>query len=161
LSGETPFTIVGNLTADPELKFTQGGVAMARFTIASTPRAYDKSSGQWVDGTALFMRCTAWREMAEHIAESLTRGMRVIATGNLVQHNWKTDQGENRSMLGLDVAEIGPSLRFATATVTRAQRTGTSAASGPAADPWSTAAPAPAGAPASGGGSGFTEEPPF
>ncbi|GAB2722271.1 single-stranded DNA-binding protein [Kitasatospora kifunensis] len=161
MSGESPFTIVGNLTADPELKFTQGGVPMARFTIASTPRTYDKNTGQWVDGTALFMRCTAWREMAEHVAETLTRGMRVIATGNLTQHNWKTDQGENRSMLGLDVQEVGPSLRFATAKVTRAQRAnGGAADGGRAADPWSTATPglAPAAAPMSGG---FAEEPPF
>ncbi|MDH6126898.1 single-stranded DNA-binding protein [Kitasatospora sp. GP82] len=152
--GETPITLVGNLTDDPELRFTPQGVAMARFTIASTPRTYDKNNGQWRDGTALFLRCTAWREMATSIAESLTKGMRVVAVGRLVQHNWQTDQGETRSMLGLDVEDIGPSLRFATAKVTKTQRTnGTTSA--PAADPWADAAPAPAGVAAVG------NEPPF
>ncbi|MEY9944716.1 single-stranded DNA-binding protein [Kitasatospora sp. GAS1066B] len=162
-AGDTPITIVGNLTDDPELKFTQGGAAMARFTIASTPRTFDKASGQWQDGTALFLRCTAWRETAEHVADTLAKGMRVVATGRLVQHNWKTEAGENRSMLGLDVEEIGPSLRFATAKVTRAQRAaGGPAQSGPAADPWSTATPGPTAVAApAGGGSGFREEPPF
>ncbi|WP_190215939.1 single-stranded DNA-binding protein, partial [Kitasatospora indigofera] len=123
--GETPVTVVGNLTDDPELRFTPAGVAMAKFTIASTPRTYDKNTGQWRDGTALFLRVTAWREMAEHATESLTKGMRVVATGRLVQHNWQTPEGENRSMLGLDLDDIGPSLRFATAKVTRAQRPNT------------------------------------
>ncbi|MFF3067153.1 single-stranded DNA-binding protein [Kitasatospora sp. NPDC057936] len=161
--GETPITVVGNLTDDPKLQFTAQGVAMARFTIASTPRAYDKASGQWKDGTALFLRATAWREMAEHITESLTRGMRVVVTGRLVQHNWQTEQGENRSMLGLDVDEVGPSLRFAIAKVTKAQRNGGAPAARPA-DQWSTDAPAPVpvatggwgGAPADG-----PTEPPF
>ncbi|MFB7663947.1 single-stranded DNA-binding protein [Kitasatospora sp. NPDC056138] len=164
--GETPITVVGNLTDDPELRFTPQGVAMARFTIASTPRTYDKASGQWRDGTALFLRATAWREMATNVAESLTKGMRVVVQGRLVQHNWKTEQGENRSMVGLDVDEVGPSLRFATAKVTKvtkAQRNGAAPAARQA-DPWSTDAPAPVpastggwgGAPASG-----TEEPPF
>ncbi|RAJ42811.1 single-strand DNA-binding protein [Kitasatospora sp. SolWspMP-SS2h] len=163
--GETPITVVGNLTDDPELRFTPAGVALAKFTIASTPRTYDKTTGQWKDGTALFLRATAWREIAEHAADSLTKGMRVVATGRLVQHNWQTDQGENRSMLGLDLDDIGPSLRFATAKVTRAQRTNTPAQT----DPWATAAPAAAttagpAAPSGGfGGSpaGFSEEPPF
>ncbi|MFB7620809.1 single-stranded DNA-binding protein [Kitasatospora sp. NPDC056181] len=157
--GETPITVVGNLTDDPELRFTPAGVAMARFTIASTPRAYDKQTGQWKDGTALFLRATAWREIAEHTAESLTKGMRVVVTGRLVQHNWQTPEGENRSMLGLDVEDIGPSLRFATAKVTKAQRTGNAPAR--PADQWSTATPpAPNGgwnaAPADG-----PTEPPF
>ncbi|RKE19626.1 single-stranded DNA-binding protein [Streptomyces sp. TLI_171] len=160
--GETPITVVGNLTDDPELRFTPAGVALAKFTIASTPRTYDKTTGQWKDGTALFLRATAWREIAEHAADSLTKGMRVVATGRLVQHNWQTDQGENRSMLGLDLDDIGPSLRFATAKVTRAQRTNTPAQ----ADPWATAAPASAGTAAPSGGfggspAGFSEEPPF
>ncbi|GGV39549.1 single-stranded DNA-binding protein [Kitasatospora herbaricolor] len=155
--GETPVTVVGNLTDDPELRFTPAGVAMAKFTIASTPRTYDKNTGQWRDGTALFLRVTAWREMAEHVTESLTKGMRVVATGRLVQHNWQTPEGENRSMLGLDLDDIGPSLRFATAKVTRTQRPGQPTQT-PAADPWSTAAPAPASAPA---GGGFGQEPPF
>ncbi|MFJ9693425.1 single-stranded DNA-binding protein [Kitasatospora sp. NPDC101183] len=158
--GETPITVVGNLTDDPELRFTPGGAAMARFTVASTPRTYDKATGQWRDGTALFLRATAWRETAEHAAESLTRGMRVVVTGRLVQHNWKTKEGENRSMLGLDVDEVGPSLRFATAKVTKTQRTG----GAPAAqqdDPWTTAAPAAPAAEQGGAPTGYTEEPPF
>ncbi|MFF2039004.1 single-stranded DNA-binding protein [Kitasatospora sp. NPDC058170] len=162
--GETPITVVGNLTDDPELRFTNTGVAMARFTIASTPRAYDKTTGQWRDGTPLFLRATAWREIAEHATETLTKGMRVVVTGRLVQHNWQTPEGENRSMLGLDVDDIGPSLRFATAKVTKATRAGAPA---PQSDPWSAATPggpaAPAGAPAAWGGApaADAEEPPF
>ncbi|WP_371497651.1 single-stranded DNA-binding protein [Kitasatospora sp. NBC_00374] len=155
--GETPITVVGNLTDDPELRFTPNGVAMARFTIASTPRTYDKTTGQWKDGTALFLRATAWREIAEHATESLTKGMRVVATGRLVQHNWQTPEGENRSMLGLDLDDIGPSLRFATAKVTKTQRPG--AATTPAADQWSTAAPA--GPAPVGAAPQNSEEPPF
>ncbi|MEU7302641.1 single-stranded DNA-binding protein [Streptomyces sp. NPDC007206] len=158
--GETPITIVGNLAADPELRFTTGGDAIARFSVASTPRAYDKATGQWRDGTAMFLRCTAWRDLANHVAESLTKGMRVVVTGRLRQHNWQTDQGENRSMLALEVDDIGPSLRFATAKVAKVQRNG--APSGPANDAWNT--PAPAGAPASTGGWGSPstgDEPPF
>jgi len=153
--GETPITIVGNLTADPELTFTQNGAALAKFTIASTPRTYDKNTGQWQDGTALFLRCAAWREMAEHVAESLTKGMRVVVTGRLRQHDWTTETGEKRSMLGLDTEDVGPSLRFATAKVTRAQRTAPAPTNTAAGDPWATATPAPAAAP------GFSEEPPF
>ncbi|MFF4350875.1 single-stranded DNA-binding protein [Streptomyces sp. NPDC001530] len=157
--GETPLTVVGNLTDDPELRFTPSGAALAKFSVASTPRTYDKASGQWQDGTAMFLRCTAWRDLAEHIAESLTKGMRVVVTGRLRQHNWQNEQGENRSMLGLEVDDIGPSLQFATATVERAGRK--PAASAPGNDPWKTAAPASGGrgtpAPASGSG----EEPPF
>jgi single-strand DNA-binding protein len=156
--GETPITIVGNLAADPELRFTTGGDAIARFSVASTPRIYDKATGQWRDGTAMFLRCTAWRDLANHVAESLTKGTRVVVTGRLRQHNWQNEQGENRSMLALEVDDIGPSLRFATAKVERVQRNG--AASGPATDAWSTAAPAAAGA-AKGSGSGFGDEPPF
>ncbi|WP_233289052.1 single-stranded DNA-binding protein, partial [Kitasatospora sp. MBT63] len=151
-------TVVGNLTDDPELRFTPTGVAMARFTIASTPRTYDKTTGQWRDGTALFLRATAWREIAEHATETLTKGMRVVATGRLVQHNWQTPEGENRSMLGLDLDDIGPSLRFATAKVTKTQRTGNPSTT-PAADPWSTAGPTPP-APA-GTAPQNAEEPPF
>ncbi|MFF2076367.1 single-stranded DNA-binding protein [Kitasatospora sp. NPDC058162] len=158
--GETPITVVGNLTDDPELRFTPQGTAMARFTIASTPRTYDKASGQWKDGTTLFLRATAWREMAEHITESLTKGMRVVVTGRLVQHNWKTDQGENRSMLGLDIDEVGPSLRFATAKVTKAQRTSGAPTARPA-DEWSTAAPSAPAAQWSGAPAGGGDEPPF
>ncbi|MEU2867289.1 single-stranded DNA-binding protein [Streptomyces mirabilis] len=149
--GETTITIVGNLAGDPELRFTTSGAAIAKFSVASTPRSYDKTTGQWQDGTAMFLRCTAWRDLANHVAESLTKGMRVVVTGRLRQHNWKTDQGENRSMLALEVDDIGPSLRFATAKVDRVQRNG--AATGPATDAWNTAAPAGAGA--------TGDEPPF
>ncbi|SED87937.1 single-strand DNA-binding protein [Streptomyces sp. 3213] len=147
--GETTITIVGNIAADPELRFTPSGAALVKFSVASTPRHYDKTSGQWQDGTAMFLRCTAWRDLAQHIAESLTKGMRVVVTGRLRQHNWKTDQGENRSMLGLEIDDIGPSLQFATAKVERVQRNG-AAKSGPATDAWNTPAPAEA-APAAGG----------
>ncbi|MFF8535378.1 single-stranded DNA-binding protein [Streptomyces sp. NPDC015532] len=159
--GETTISVVGNLTDDPELRFTPSGAALAKFSVASTPRTYDKTSGQWQDGTAMFLRCTAWRDLAEHVAESLAKGMRVVVTGRLRQHNWQTEQGENRSMLGLEVDDIGPSLQFATATVTRAGR---KAAAAPADDPWNTAAPASAGglgtnAPAA--DAGYSDEPPF
>ncbi|MFJ7968539.1 single-stranded DNA-binding protein [Streptomyces sp. NPDC096324] len=159
--GETPVTIVGNLAADPELRFTTSGAAIAKFSVASTPRSYDKTTNQWQDGTAMFLRCTAWRDLANHVAESLTKGMRVVVTGRLRQHNWKTDQGENRSMLALEVDDIGPSLRFATATVERAQRNG--AGSAPANDAWNNAAPAPGGwsASASAGAPATGDEPPF
>ncbi|MFF4549249.1 single-stranded DNA-binding protein [Streptomyces sp. NPDC001406] len=150
--GETPITVVGNLTDDPELRFTPSGAALAKFSVASTPRTYDKTSGQWQDGTAMFLRCTAWRDLAQHVAESLTKGMRVVVTGRLRQHNWQNDQGENRSMLGLEVDDIGPSLQFATAKVERVQRKGATPA--PAADPWNTAAPA-------GGDRRQGDEPPF
>ncbi|WP_042365976.1 single-stranded DNA-binding protein [Streptacidiphilus neutrinimicus] len=144
--GETPITIVGNLTDDPELKFTPAGAALAKFTVASTPRTFDKATNQWRDGTGMFLRCTAWRELADHAAETLTRGMRVIVTGRLRQHNWQNEQGENRSMLAVEVDEIGPSLRFATAKVTKIQRPGSGqgAAGG---DPWA--------------GAGSDAEPPF
>ncbi|MCX5130852.1 single-stranded DNA-binding protein [Streptomyces sp. NBC_00340] len=159
--GEPPITIVGNLAADPELRFTTSGAAIAKFSVASTPRSYDKTTNQWQDGTAMFLRCTAWRDLATHVAESLTKGMRVVVTGRLRQHNWKTDQGENRSMLTLEVDDIGPSLRFATAKVERAQRNG--AGSGPADGAWSNAAPAPGGwgASAPAGAPATGDEPPF
>ena len=118
--GETPLTLVGNLTADPELKFTNSGVAMARFTVASTPRSFDRESGQYKDGTAMFLRCSAWRGLAEHIAESVGKGSRVLVSGRLRQFDWTTEQGETRSMLALEVDDIGPSLLFATAAVTKA-----------------------------------------
>jgi single-strand DNA-binding protein len=153
--GETPITIVGNLVDDPEMRFTPSGVALARFTIASTPRAFDKTTNQWKDGTALFMRCTAWRDLAEHTAESLTKGLRVLVTGRLVQNNWQNEQGENRSMLVMEVDEIGPSLRFANAKVTK---TGRTANTGQPGDPWDTAQPAAAGG---FGGPTTGDEPPF
>lgn len=124
MAGETAITVVGNLTADPELKFTNSGVALASFTIASTPRTFDKQSNEWRDGEALFLRCSVWREFAEHVAASLTKGSRVIAKGNLRQRSYETREGERRTSFELDVDEIGPSLRYATAQVTRSQQRG-------------------------------------
>ena len=114
MSGETSITIAGNLTADPELRFTQSGIPAANFTVASTPRTFDKQSGQWVDGDPLFLRCTVWRDYAEHVSESLSKGMRVIVQGNLRASQWTDKQGNNRTTYQIDVAEIGPSLRYAT-----------------------------------------------
>ena len=124
MAGETVITVVGNLTADPELRFTQSGIPVANFTIASTPRTFDRQSGEWKDGEALFLRASVWRDFAEHVAGSLTRGMRVVAQGNLRQRNYETNEGERRTSVELDVQEIGPSLRYATATVTRTARSG-------------------------------------
>jgi single-strand DNA-binding protein len=120
MAGETIITVVGNLTADPELRYTQNGLAVANFTIASTPRNFDRAANDWKDGDALFMRASVWREFAEHVAGSLTKGMRVIATGRLKQRSYETKEGEKRTSIELDVEDIGPSLRYATAQVTRA-----------------------------------------
>lgn len=122
MANETTLTIVGNLTADPELRFTPNGNAVANFTVATTPRAYDRESGQWRDGDTLFLRCSIWRDAAEHVAESLSRGNRVIVTGRLKQRSYETREGEQRTVVEVDVDEIGPSLRFANATVKRAGR---------------------------------------
>jgi len=123
MSGETQVTIVGNLTADPELRYTQGGLAVANFTIASTPRTFDRAANDWKDGDTLFMRATCWREFAEHVSGSLTKGARVVAQGRLVQRSYETKEGEKRTVIELQVDEIGPSLRYATASVTRTQST--------------------------------------
>ncbi|THG29478.1 single-stranded DNA-binding protein [Naasia lichenicola] len=120
MAGETIITVVGNLTADPELRYTQNGLAVANFTIASTPRSFDRASNDWKDGDALFMRASVWREFAEHVAGSLTKGSRVVATGRLRQRSYETKEGEKRTAIELEVDEIGPSLRYATAQVTRA-----------------------------------------
>lgn len=117
-------TVVGNLTADPELRYTDKGVAMARFTVASTPRVRDKQTNEYRDGEPLFLTCTAWRAIAEHLAESLTKGARVVVLGRLRQSRWEDDKGEKRSMIQLDVDEVGPSLRFATAKVAKLTRSG-------------------------------------
>ncbi|MFF5227468.1 single-stranded DNA-binding protein [Dactylosporangium sp. NPDC000521] len=117
-------TVVGNLTADPELRYTSAGVAMARFTVASTPRVRDKETNEYRDGEPLFLTCTAWRAVAEHLAESLTKGARVVVVGRLRQSRWEDDKGEKRSMIQLDVDEVGPSLRFATAKVVKLNRSG-------------------------------------
>ena len=139
MSGETIITITGNLTADPELRFTPSGAAVASFTVASTPRTFDRQTSEWKDGDTLFMRCSIWREAAENVAESLTKGTRVIVQGRLVQRSFETREGEKRTVVEMQVDEVGPSLRSATAKVTRSQRQAP-ASSGtyqqPDDDPW-------------------------
>ncbi|MBV9091753.1 MAG: single-stranded DNA-binding protein [Mycobacteriaceae bacterium] len=169
MAGDTTITVVGNLTADPELRFTPSGAAVANFTVASTPRIYDRQSGEWKDGEALFLRCNIWREAAENVAESLTRGSRVIVTGRLKQRSFETREGEKRTVVEVEVDEIGPSLRYATAKVNKASRGGgggggfgssggsrtTASASAAASDdPWGSA-------PATGSFGGSDDEPPF
>jgi single-strand DNA-binding protein len=153
MAGDTAITVVGNLTADPELRFIQSGAAVVNFTVASTPRTFDRASNEWKDGETLFLRCSLWREAAENVAESLTKGMRVIVSGRLVQRSFETN-GEKRTVVELQVDEVGPSLRYATAKVTRTQRAGgagggsgfagasSSAPSGGSDnDPWASAPP--------------------
>ena len=150
MAGETIITVVGNLTADPELRYTQGGLAVANFTIASTPRTFDRQANDWKDGDPLFLRASCWREFAEHVAGSLTKGSRVIATGRLKQRSYETKEGEKRTSIELEVDEIGPSLRYATAQVTRAASSreggggarGGSQQSQVAEEPWAASAPA-------------------
>jgi single-strand DNA-binding protein len=187
MAGETTITVVGNLTDDPELRFTPSGAAVAKFRIASTPRTLDRQSGEWKDGEPLFLACNIWRDAAEHVAESLQRGARVIVQGRLRQRSYETREGEKRTVYELEVDEIGPSLRYATAKVQKMSRSGGGGggfgASGgggggnrPAAggnsgggggnnfdDPWATAAPAAGARPAggTGGNSSFDDEPPF
>jgi len=146
MAGETTLTVVGNLTGDPELRFTPSGHAVADFTVASTPRSFDRQAGAWRDGEPLFLRCTAWRQLAEHTAESLTKGTRVIVTGRLRQRSFELTEGVTRTVTELDVDELGPSLRYSTARVTK-----TTCSSTPA-EPTTTAAAA-AAAGTSGGGS--------
>lgn len=136
---DTILNITGNLTSDPELRFTQNGLAVANFTIASTPRVFDKQTKEYKDGEALFMRCSIWREQAEQVAQSLSKGMRVIAQGQLKQRSYETTAGEKRTVVELDVHDIGPSLKYATAQVTRTQGKGGSSQARTA-----TNAPAPA-----------------
>ena len=123
MAGETVITVVGNLTADPELRYTQGGLPVANFTIASTPKTFDRQANEWKDGDALFLRASVWRDFAEHVAGSLTKGMRVVATGRLRQRSYQDREGQNRTAIELEVDEIGPSLRYAIAQVTRAAST--------------------------------------
>jgi single-strand DNA-binding protein len=137
MSNDTVLTIVGNLTADPELRYTPAGVAVARFTVASTPRTFDKQTNEYRDGEPLFLPCTAWRNVAEHVAESVGKGSRVIATGRLKLSRWETSEGDKRSAYSLDVDEVGASLRFATATVHKSTHPGGTAPD----DPWATAIP--------------------
>ncbi|GAA2578550.1 single-stranded DNA-binding protein [Winogradskya consettensis] len=188
MAGETTITIVGNLTDDPELRFTPSGAAVAKFRIASTPRTLDRQSGEWKDGEPLFLACNIWREAAEHVAESLQRGARVIVQGRLRQRSYETREGEKRTVYELEVDEIGPSLRYATAKVQKASRSGGGGGGGFGGgsggggnrqpsnggggggggnassfdDPWATAAPASGSRPSGGGGSSsFDDEPPF
>ncbi len=155
MAGETVITVVGNLTADPELRFTPSGAPVANFTIASTPRAFDRQTQEWKDGDPLFLNCAVWRQAAENVAESLTKGMRVIAQGRLHQRSYETREGEKRTVMELEVEEIGPALKYASANVTRNQNGGTGGGNSngggwnaprAAADPWASSA---------------TEEPPF
>jgi len=124
MAGDTVITIIGNITQDPELRFTPNGAAVANFTVASTPRMYDRNSGEWKDGETLFMRCSVWREAAENVAESLVRGSRVIVSGRLKSRSFETKEGEKRTVMELEVDEVGPSLRYATAKVNKTQRGG-------------------------------------
>ncbi|CAM4331700.1 single-stranded DNA-binding protein [Nocardia ninae] len=121
MAGDTVITVIGNLTADPELRFVPAGAAVANFTVASTPRVFDKNSNEWKDGEALFLRCNVWREYAEHVAESLTKGARIIVTGRLKQRSYEKD-GEKRTTYELEVEEVGPALRYSTATVVKSSR---------------------------------------
>jgi single-strand DNA-binding protein len=130
MAGETIITVVGNLTDDPELRFTPSGAAVAKFRVASTPRTLDRASGEWKDGEPLFLSCNIWRQAAENVAESLQRGARVIITGRLRQRSYETREGEKRTVMELEVDEIGPSLRYATAKVTKAVRVGDGVGSG-------------------------------
>ena len=124
MAGETALTVVGNLTNDPELRFTPSGAAVANFTIASTPRTFDRQSNEWKDGETLFLRCSVWREAAENVAETLTKGTRVVCQGRLSSRSYETKEGEKRTVTELEVEEIGPSLRYASAKVARTQRSG-------------------------------------
>lgn len=133
---EPYLTIVGNLTADPELRYTPAGAAVANFTVASTPRTYDKAQQQYVDGETLYMRCSIWKEQAEHLGESLTKGARVIVTGRMKSRSYETKSGDKRTVIELEADEIGPSLRYATAKVARAGRSNTAP---PQDDPWGSA----------------------
>lgn len=174
MAGETTITVIGNLTADVELRFTPSGSAVANFTIASTPRTFDRQSNEWKDGDTLFLRASIWREAAENVAESLTKGMRVIASGNLKMRQYDDKKtGEKRTSTELEVQEIGPSLRYANAKVNRTQRNGQGGGNGqggqsnqgggfsntnaPAADPWAT----PAADSQGGRGNGDSNSPPF
>ncbi|GAB7190709.1 single-stranded DNA-binding protein [Kineococcus sp. NUM-3379] len=189
MAGETVITLVGNLTNDPELRFTPSGAAVANFTVASTPRTFDRQSNDWKDGETLFMRCAVWREAAENVAESLTRGTRVIVTGRLQSRSFETKEGEKRTVIEMQVDEVGPSLRYANAKVNRTSRGGGggggggfggggngggggggwgggSAGSGgsgggqPQDDPWATG-PSAGGGGGGWGGGASNDEPPF
>lgn len=171
MAGDTILTLVGNLTNDPELRFTPSGAAVANFTVASTPRTFDRQSNEWKDGETLFLRCSVWRDAAENVAESLQRGSRVIVTGRLKSRSYETKEGEKRTVNELEVDELGPSLRYATAKVNKTQRGGggggfsggggggysggnSGGGGGGDSDPWATG-------PSGGGFSGSQDDPPF
>ncbi|MGV9367089.1 single-stranded DNA-binding protein [Amycolatopsis sp. NPDC003731] len=166
MAGDTTITIIGNLTADPELRFTNAGAAVANFTVASTPRTFNRATGEWEDGEALFMRCTIWKQAAENVAESLTRGDRVVVQGRLQQRSFETKEGEKRTVMELTVDEIGPSLRYATAAVTKNAKatvnpdlaTSTQPRATSDGNPWSAA---PEGELVGATAGGFSDEPPF
>ncbi|WP_203937904.1 single-stranded DNA-binding protein [Spirilliplanes yamanashiensis] len=190
MAGETIITVIGNLTDDPELRFTPSGAAVAKFRIASTPRTMDRTTNEWKDGEPLFLACTVWRQAAEHVAESLQRGARVIVSGRLRQRSYETREGEKRTVIELEVDEIGPSLKYATAKVQKMSRSGgggggfgggsgsgggggfggggggnQGGGGGNFDDPWATAAPTSSGGGNRSGGGGastnFDDEPPF
>jgi single-strand DNA-binding protein len=190
MAGETVITVVGNLVDDPELRFTPSGAAVANFRIASTPRTFDRQTNEWKDGDALFLSCSVWRQAAENVAESLQKGMRVVVQGRLKSRQYETREGEKRTVFEIEVEEVGPSLKYATAKVTRAARSGGGGYSNqgggqggggygggaPASDPWASSpgggssaqgggAPAQGGAPAGdpwgAPGVGGNDEPPF
>ena len=156
MAGETIITVVGNLTGDPELRFTPSGAAVANFTIASTPRNFDRQTNEWKDGDTLFLNCSVWRQAAENVAESLQRGMRVVAQGRLKARSYETREGEKRTVMEMDVEEVGPSLKYATAKVTRATRSSGGGGGGFSGgdDPWAAqpaGQSAPPAAPQGGG----------
>jgi single-strand DNA-binding protein len=171
MAGDTQITVVGNLVDDPELRFTPSGAAVANFRIASTPRTFDRQTNEWKDGEALFLSCSVWRQAAENVAESLQKGMRVVVQGNLRSRQYETREGEKRTVFEIQVDEVGPSLKYATAKVTRTQRSGASSYGGGQQggggqsapsdnDPWATPAQgAPAGGPAQGGGGAPANDP--
>jgi len=158
MAGETPITVVGNLTADPELRFTPSGAAVANFTVASTPRTFDRQTNEWKDQDTLFLNCSVWRQAAENAAESLTRGMRVIVQGRLKARSYETREGEKRTVFEIDVEEVGPSLKMATAKVSKTSRSGGGGGggfqSGGNDDPWASGGNQGGGAGGSQGGSG-------
>ncbi len=166
-AGDTVITLVGNLVDDPELRFTPSGAAVAKFRIASTPRFLDKATNEWKDGESLFLSCNVWRQAAENVAESLQRGMRVIVQGRLKQRSYETKEGEKRTVYEVEVDEVGPSLKSATAKVNKTTRGAGGGGFGGAADndPWASASPAPAATSGGGGGGwnapGTSDEPPF
>ena len=170
MAGDTTITLVGNLTDDPDLRFTPSGAAVANFTVASTPRFFDKQTNEWKDSEALFLRCSIWRQAAENVAETLQRGARVIVTGRLKQRSYETREGEKRTTFEVEVEEVGPSLKYATAKVTKTTRSGgggAQAASGN--DPWATSVPVGGGSQSGGSGgndpwatpAGGSDDPPF